>query len=499
MMHWRAARFLLLPAAMAGLLVSTALAADSGPMSWRDDLSPKDRARVAKVTAETDDFSKSEKFEALPGGATTNRKVFDRDAFSQFSSNLSFAGEESFKLGNGLFRRLWVSSPSSTQAADGLGPLYNSRACQSCHLKDGRGHPPGVTDAESFLIRLSVPGPNGPVDDPTYGGQLQDVAVPGLPAEGHIKVTYQEEPVALADGTVVSLRKPTYEIDNLGYGPMGKGIMMSPRVAQPMIGLGLLEAIHPGDIEALADPDDKDGDGISGRINRVHDDRTGKTVMGRFGWKAGQPTIEQQSAHAFAGDMGLSSELMPASTGDCMKGGEQKCFDMPSGVQAKLGPYEVPPDMMDLVVFYSRNLAVPARRNVDDPVVLHGKEVFDEAGCPACHHPKFVTRRDASMKELSFQLIWPFTDMLLHDMGEGLADNRPEAGANGREWRTAPLWGIGLTEAVNGHTLFLHDGRARNLLEAVLWHGGEAQASRDHVASLDKADRDALIKYLESL
>ncbi|MEL6979412.1 MAG: di-heme oxidoredictase family protein, partial [Pseudomonadota bacterium] len=144
------------------------------------------------------------------------------------------------------------------------------------------------------------------------------------------------------------------------------------------------------------------------------------------------------------------------------------------------------------------------RRDVDDPIVLRGKEMFYEAGCISCHTPKHVTHRletdgAAAQPEQSFQLIWPYTDLLLHDMGEGLADGRPEGEATGREWRTPPLWGVGLTEAVNGHTFYLHDGRARSLLEAVLWHGGEAQAARDHAAALPKADRDALIRFLESL
>ncbi|ODN71882.1 di-heme oxidoredictase family protein [Methylobrevis pamukkalensis] len=487
-----------LPAVAAAAVLALSTARAEGPMPWRDDLTPKDRGRVAKVTAPPRDFAAPERFETMPGGATTNRKVFDRDAFSQFSANLDFAGEESFKLGNALFRRFWVSPPSSTQASDGLGPLFNSRACQNCHLKDGRGHAPGPDDAESFLMRLSVPGPQGAEPEPAYGGQLQDLAVPGLPAEGKIQVRYEEIPVTLADGSAVSLRKPTYTITDLGYGPMAPDVMMSPRVATPMIGLGLLEAIHPGDIAALADADDADGDGISGRMNRVIDDRTGATVLGRFGWKAGQPTIEQQSAHAFFGDMGLSTPLMTAAAGDCMSG-QQACLDMPNGVQPRFGDFEIQQDALDLVTFYSRNLAVPARRDVDDPDVLAGKKVFVEAGCPACHQPKFVTRRDAATKELSFQLIWPFTDLLLHDMGEGLADNRPEAEADGREWRTAPLWGIGLTMAVNGHTQFLHDGRARNLLEAILWHGGEAQGARDRVAAASKTERDALIRYLETL
>ena len=216
-------------------------------------------------------------------------------------------------------------------------------------------------------------------------------------------------------------------------------------------------------------------------------------MLGRFGWKAGQPTVRAQAASAFSGDMGLSSSLEPAGWGDCT-GPQADCRAQPHG-----GAPEVDDTVLDLVSFYSRNLAVPARRDPGDAQVLAGKRVFYEAGCAACHNPKFVTDRLADRPEQSFQLIWPYTDLLLHDMGEGLADDRPEVRASGREWRTPPLWGIGLTELVTGRQSFLHDGRARTLLEAVLWHGGEAQASRDTVARLPKAERDALIRFLESL
>jgi CxxC motif-containing protein (DUF1111 family) len=168
-------------------------------------------------------------------------------------------------------------------------------------------------------------------------------------------------------------------------------------------------------------------------------------------------------------------------------------------VQERLGPVEAPDPVLSLVTFYSENLAVPARRNIDDPTVLKGKEMFYSAGCTACLTPKFVTRRDAGNKAHAFQLIWPYSDFLLHDMGEGLADGQQVGVANGQEWRTQPLWGIGLTKTVNNHTFFLHDGRARNLTEAILWHGGEAEAARSAFAAMGKEDRTALLTFLESL
>jgi len=264
-----------------------------------------------------------------------------------------------------------------------------------------------------------------------------------------------------------------------------------------MIGIGLLEAIPDKAILALADPDDRDGDGVSGRPNDGWDAAANKARLSRFGWKAGQPSVAMQTGGAFAGDVGISSRLSPAGWGDCTAA-QKVCRAAPDGRDPSEAT-ELPDKMFDLVVFYSRNLAVPVRRGVDDPPVLKGKKIFYEAGCIACHRPKFVTRRDSAEPEQSFQLIWPYSDLLLHDMGEGLADGRPEGEANGSEWRTAPLWGIGLTETVSGHTRFLHDGRARNLMEAILWHGGEAETAKQRVLSLSKPEREALIAFLRSL
>lgn len=503
-------------AAMTVLLGSAALA-DSAPYAGLGDphlnvvpRTAEEAARIAAITKPATDFSAAERFEDNPAGAATVRVFANADAFSQPSGNISFEGELEFKLGDGLFRKLWVSSPSSTLASDGLGPLYNARSCQSCHLKDGRGHPPEGPDdtAVSMFLRISIPGEEADavaeiedyiatLPDPNYGTQLQDFGVQGYPAEAALGITYTEEVVTLSDGTQVSLRHPTYTAENLGYGPLHPDAMLSPRIAPQMIGLGLLEAIPAADILANADPDDLDGDGISGRPNIVWSHEFNQVMLGRFGLKSGNPTIREQSASAFVGDIGISNPLFTAGSGECT--------DLQADCMAAIHGdgddrvFEIDQQGLDLVTFYSRNLAVPARRDVDGADVLRGKQVFYDSGCAACHTPNFVTHRLEDRPEQSFQLIWPHTDLLLHDMGEGLADHRPEARATGTEWRTAPLWGIGLTQAVNGHSYFLHDGRARSLLEAVLWHGGEAQAARDRVVDLPTEDRDALIKYLESL
>ncbi|KAJ54363.1 thiol oxidoreductase [Actibacterium mucosum KCTC 23349] len=467
-------------------------------------------ARIAAVTAPTTRFDAPEPFETHPAGKATKFDALNRNAFSFASANMSFERELDFKVGNGFFRKLWVTAPASTVSSDGLGPIYNARACQRCHIKDGRGHPPedGDDAGVSMFLRVSIPdevsGLNAEalsylanVPEPTYGTQIQDKSIAGVPAEGRMQVTYEPEVVTLGDGTQVTLRKPTYQLGDPAYGPLHPQARLSPRVAPQMIGLGLLEAIPEADIMALADPEDANGDGISGKANRVWSEEYQQWMLGRFGLKAGAPTIRAQSAGAFSGDMGLSTPLHPDAWGEC-SAVQTDCRAAPDGSDAP-EHVEVSAQVLDLVTFYSRNLAVPARRDLDAPQVLRGKQLFSDAGCQSCHRPKFVTHRLTDQPEQSFQLIWPYTDMLLHDMGEGLADNRREWLADGREWRTPPLWGIGMTKTVSEHSFFLHDGRARNMLEAILWHGGEAEAARETVRQMPAVDRAALIAFLESL
>jgi len=476
-----------------------------------------ERARIAAVTAPPTDFSVPWAFEENSGGAQTVRARMTADAFSQPADNLTFAQELDFRVGNGMFRRLWVSPPASTIASDGLGPLYNARSCQRCHLKDGRGHPPeGPEDsAVSMFLRVSIPAPemdeadlaaleryiagtHPTAPDPTYGTQLQDFSLPGHAAEYRLQIDYEEIEVPLSGGETAWLRQPTYSAADLGYGPLHPEAMLSPRVAPQMIGMGLLEAIPAEDILAWADPDDSDGDGISGNPQIVWSDVHDRPMLGRFGHKAGNPTVLEQTAGAFAGDIGISNPIHPAGSGECTDL-QTDCVAALHGGDAEQDGFEIDQVGLDLVTFYSRTLAVPARRDVGDPQVLRGREVFFDTGCASCHRPNYVTHRLENDDPASFQLIWPYTDLLLHDMGEGLADHRPEGRADGQEWRTAPLWGIGMTETVSGHTYFIHDGRARSLLEAVLWHGGEAQAARDAVVEMPPEDRAALIRFLESL
>jgi CxxC motif-containing protein (DUF1111 family) len=446
--------------------------------------------------------------ELLPGGAATARNAQGATAFSLPSASLPFDRLLDFKVGDGVFRRLWVAAPASTRNADGLGPLYNARGCQSCHMRDGRGRPPEPGEpASSLLIRLSVPpeqarqtGPAPgwlPADpDPTYGLQLQTFGIAGHPAEARVAVEWTEQPETLAGGEVVTLRRPDWRLSAWAYGPPAPGLMASPRIAPPMIGLGLLEAIPETAILAGADPEDRDGDGISGRAARVWSGHRGAASLGRFGWKAQAPTMEDQVADALTADMGLSTAINPAPHGECTAR-QAACRAAEDGTPAP-GQPEVDPRLFNLVVFYARNLAVPGRA-VPGPQALRGRALFREVACAACHTPGFTTGEVPGRPEHSNQRIWPHTDLLLHDMGKGLADHRPEGAADGREWRTPPLWGLGHTRAVSGHTQLLHDGRARGVLEAILWHGGEAQAARDAAAALPPDDRAALIAFLESL
>ncbi len=480
--------------AIAALMLSSAIFADT------------------TLTAPTTDFTRAERYEKFPGGQTTHRKRLNKNAFSHASANMKFEREIDFKVGNGFFKRLWVTAPASTQAADGLGPLYNARACQRCHLKDGRGHPPrgNKDNAVSMFLRISIPPQNDEqrrqlmerkisvVPEPMYGTQLQDFAIPSIESEGRMHIEYDELPITFADGERITLRKPHYSVKDLAYGPLHPQTMLSPRVAPQMIGLGLLEAVPEQDILAHADPEDRNGDGVSGKSNRVWSAEHQKVMLGRFGWKAGHVSVNEQSQGAFTGDMGLSVPLHTSGAGECTKL-QTKCQQAPNGNSPQYENLEIGKKVTELVVFYSRNLAVPVRRNHDAPDVLAGKKLFYEIGCIQCHRPKFVTRKDSIGIEQSSQLIWPYTDLLLHDMGEGLADNRPEGVANGREWRTPPLWGIGLTPVVNGHNYYLHDGRARGVLEAIMWHGGEAERHREAVRHLPKNGRDQLVTFVESL
>lgn len=428
-----------------------------------------------------------------------NFTTFDRseNAFGVQGKNLSGAEDGYFVTGNSFFRNNWVTAPSSVQSLDGLGPFMNAISCGSCHFKDGRARPPAFPEEplNGLLFRLSIPldAAHGELaGDPVYGGQLQDKAILNVLPEAHVRVSYEEKAGYFSDGATYSLRQPVYTFYDLNYGDFAPGMMFSPRIAPQMPGLGLLEIVPESVILDWSDPNDSNSDGISGRPNYVWNTAKQQSELGRFGWKANQPDLQQQTAKAFNGDIGITSNLFPE---DHLTPFQQMQYPgIPNG-----GAPEISDDLLAKVVSYCQTLSVPARRDWTDQQVLRGKFLFTELKCEACHRSSLSTGNGGSIDALKNQNIRPYSDLLLHDMGAELADNRPDGFATGTEWRTAPLWGIGMIPTVNGHSFLLHDGRARNIEEAVLWHGGEAEKSREDYKKLSAEDRAALLRFLDSL
>ena len=425
---------------------------------------------------------------ALLGGDGT---IFDDgdEAFAYPARNLSADERGPFQIGDGIFNRNWAPAPAAPVGTDGLGPTFNAISCSACHDANGRGTPP-EDDAPflGLLLRIGLPGADahgGPVPDPTYGDQLQPYGIFGVPGEGTPRVSYAEAPGTYADGETYSLRVPTYTVEGWSFGPPAPGAVLGPRLAPQTVGLGLLQAVDESTILELAK---KSG----GKPNYVWDERAQKTALGRFGWKANQPTLEQQVLAAAANDVGITNTLYTAN--NCPTA-QSPCANAPASVSS--------PELQRLyengLVVHAMATAVPARRNLDDPVALHGEDLFGSIGCATCHVPQMKTGALPSWPELSNQTIRPFTDLLLHDMGPDLADGRPDYLASGSEWRTPPLWGLGLVGRLEEHLFLMHDGRARSFAEAILWHGGAARSSKEAFRTMPKGDRDALVAFLGSL
>ena len=437
----------------------------------------------------TDDPHPSKIEGELAGGATT---IFMQSskAFSTPAPNLSGESLKKHLDGDLAFEAIFVSGDAPVNG--GLGPIFNHNSCIGCHVTDGRAVPPAnINDMSGFFFRISVEGQDehgGPAPVPGFGTQLQHQAIYGYQKEASMAVNYEYIDEILADGTIITLQKPVYAIED-PYMLLPSDVLISPRIAMPVFGLGLLEAIPESDILALADENDNDDDGISGKANYVWDPANKRIALGRFGWKAGAPSILVQSAGAYNGDMGITNPVRPIESSYGQTNGETELSDST----------EIDMKVLEDVTFYSQTLAVPAARNFDDPTVIKGRKVFDEIGCINCHTASFTTGTLEGVPEVSNQVIYPYTDMLLHDMGDGLADNRPEFKANGKEWKTRPLWGIGLSSVTSGHTTFLHDGRARSITEAILWHDGEAKDAKDDFKALSTADREALLDFLNAL
>jgi CxxC motif-containing protein (DUF1111 family) len=434
--------------------------------------------------------------EELSGGALGTTFDFTENAFGQAFSNLSNSQLNDFAVGNSFFRNNWVTAPSSTTARDGLGPLFNAMSCGGCHNKDGRSAPPSSPTGplNGLLFRLSIQGispDGGPLDHPHYGGQLNNRSILAIQPEGYVSVSYTEISGNYPDGTTYSLRQPIYVFQDLAYGDFENGLMFSPRIANQVMGLGLLENVSESTILEYADESDQNGDGISGRPNYVWNVELQQNSIGRFGWKANQPSLKQQTAAAFVGDIGITSPLFV----------EENSTSYQTSLFGQIengGNPEISAQNLDRVVFYMQALAVPARRNAFDSDIQKGKNIFNEIKCSSCHRPEMRTETH-SITQLSNQVIRSYSDMLLHDMGNDLADNRTDFLASGNEWRTPPLWGIGLIPTVNGHSFLLHDGRARNVEEAILWHGGEAENSKVLFKNLSEEDRNFVIRFINSL
>ncbi len=423
----------------------------------------------------------------LSGGAAT---VFDATskAFTHAVNGLSGRDLQTHELGDAAFEQSFVSAPSPLHS--GLGPVFNNVSCISCHHNDGKGTPTAGFNNSSLLIRISLPGEdehNAPRSIPGFGFQLQDQSVFSSQPEAHINITYADIPVSYPDGSTILLRKPTYTITN-PYISLPAVYNISPRMAPPVFGLGLIEAIPENTILSFADEDDRDGDGISGKPNYIYDTLSKKLDLGRFGLKANTINILHQVAFAYQQDIGVSNYIAPKENAD----GQLQDDGL------KDDP-ELPDSILNAVAFYVKSLAVPARRNVTDADVKTGEQLFTQIQCAKCHIPTVQTGVDLMLPQISNQRIHPYTDLLLHDMGEGLADGRPDFLATGSEWRTMPLWGIGLFPKTNGTAFYLHDGRARSIEEAILWHGGEAEKAKNQFMLLSKTDRDKLIRFLNNL
>jgi CxxC motif-containing protein (DUF1111 family) len=451
-------------------------------------------APVARA-AQTDDVAQSsDPSDRLSGGDDTVSDVSPK-SFGYPTPGLAESNRAAFFVGHSFFINNWVAAPGPPADRSGLGPLFNARSCSACHVNDGEGHPPALGQPLSaMLMRVSIPGADrhhGPLPDPTYGRQIEGQAIPGIRPEADVYVSYKAVPGQFAGGEKFSLRDPVYSITNLGYGPLATNATVAPRLPPVLIGLGLLQAVPESELRAIAERQERAHDGVHGRINQVWDIAAGKMAPGRFGWKAEQPSVAQQVATAFNEDMGLTSELLPQENYTAPEA--MLCDKEPSG-----GHPEVHADIFHDIELYARTLAVPARRNTTNAIVLRGRTLFTQAGCAVCHVPTLHTG-DSDIPQLSHQTIHPYTDLLLHDMGEGLSDHRPVFDARGRDWRTPPLWGIGLVATVDDHAYYLHDGRAQTLTQAILWHGGEAEAAREKFRTMSKPDRDALIAFLDSL
>jgi len=438
--------------------------------------------------------------------STASKDSKDESVVAQFTkadSSKAFTKAYSFKsneeldmhiLGKSFFRIPWVEAPSATTARDGLGPLFSANTCIHCHPNNSNGvvNDTNLNISRSLVMRLSVSNikninnnlikTNGFLPEPTYGGQLSFNGTSDVNYEGGVDVEYTYIGSKYDDGEVYELRKPTFKLTNLQYGPLDKDINIAPHKALSLIGLGAIESISDKDILINEDIDDKNKDGISGKANWVYNPETNSTELGRFTWKGASASVKHQSANAAHNDMGLSNPLYP----------NHNCTDAQVECQNALKghhDFDLPMHRLDAITFYLKTLKIPLQRksaNFDK-----GEKIFNDLGCVKCHVDSFNTSDGVEIK--------PYSDFLLHDMGEQLSDGHTIFMAEKNEFRTPPLWGLGLYKKASGELNLLHDGRARSIEEAILWHGGEASNSARAFKALEKKDRDYLVEFLNGI
>jgi len=403
---------------------------------------------------------------------------------------------DQFILGRSFFTIPWVEAPSATTARDGLGPLFNANTCISCHPKNGRGTLLTKSNKASraLVARLSIPSNNsdehkmlvkkaGFVPEPVYGAQISINGVHDVPFEARPEVKFEQVKVTFPDGEVDTILKPQYKLIDKNYGELAKDTAVTYRIAPSLHGLGLLEQISNEDILANADEFDKNGDGISGKANMVYSPLTKKEELGKYTWKASTATVIEQIAGAAHNDMGLTTSFFQVE--NCTSS-QKLCNEAPKARDL----LDITDMRLSAIDYYIKS--IKSYRPKNDESFKEGLEIFDSVSCSSCHIKSFETKSGFKVE--------PYSDLLLHDMGEGLSDGRSEFKASENEWRTAPLWGLALHEKITGKKpRLLHDGRARNFQEAILWHGGEASASKEAYMNLPKEKREKLLNFLERL
>jgi CxxC motif-containing protein (DUF1111 family) len=452
----------------------------------------------------------------LGGQASVSYNYSDEanHVFQQSVNNIGIANMQRFVAGRRLFHTSFADgthsespndNPVFTQHANQLGARYTNIRCIACHTLDGRSAPPTLGNALDTMTVLTAAASSASfiTPDATYGLNVQQHSSGGAPDYSVSVQSYQTTTHTLPDGEVVQLQTPVYAFK--GPVPAQYSVRQAPQV----IGMGLLEAVDESTILALADPTDRDGDGVRGVPNWVTDPETGQLHLGRFGWKASKATVRQQAGTALIQDIGVTSPVAKSSA--CQRG-VANCNASASGTTS-ISEAEI-----QKLSFYLSFLGVPAQRSlrsgfpdgvavlpsldVDPTLIARGKTLFTQVKCVACHTPQMQTGNKHIFAELRNQTIHPYSDLLLHNMGAGLADTLTEGQAGPAMWRTAPLWGIGSLKYVQGgdaNVRYLHDGRARTLMEAISWHGGEADTSRTLFEGLSQADRAAVLAFLGSL